>query len=107
MTHTQIDVNGPKAHELFSFLKNEVKDPTLPYDIRWNFGKQANHHKTIVIEFGWMPGPLSPFPLSLNKTGKFLVVNGRPVKRYAHDVAPADMEKDIVTFLRKAHTGEL
>lgn len=35
------------------------------------------------------------------------MVNGKPVQRYAHDVEPVSMEKDIVTWLRKAHTGEL
>lgn len=75
--HTQLDVNGPNQHALFRFLK-----------------EAAPKDHGLPYDIRW-------------NFGKFIVVNGQPVKRYAHDVSPDDMERDIVTYLRKAHTGEL
>jgi glutathione peroxidase len=61
---SKIDVNGPKAHPLFKFLKKQLGGG----DIKWNFEK-------------------------------FLIdKSGVPVKRYSTEVAPLDIEKDILTL---------
>ncbi len=75
----KVEVNGPRALQLFQWLKAETpQDPqhSFTHDTKWNFEK-------------------------------FLVVNGLPTKRFAHDHFPVDFEKDIVQALRKAAASEL
>ncbi len=38
---------------------------------------------------------------------KFLVVNGRPVKRYASKVSPSNIESEILKYLLPAEDGDL
>lgn len=65
----RIDVNGPKAHPLFQWLKSEKRGLLGSEAIKWNFTKFL--------------------------VGK----DGRVIKRYSPTTAPADLEKDIVAAL--------
>ena len=66
---SKIDVNGPQAHPVFEFLKNEKPGILGMKRIKWNFTK-------------------------------FLIDrNGRPLKRYSPQTAPAVIEKDIEAAL--------
>ena len=57
-------MNGPSAHPLYKFLKEESDGA----EVGWNFHK-------------------------------FIVVDGKPVKRFASKVSPKKMEADIVEHL--------
>lgn len=65
----KIDVNGPKAHPLFQWLKSEKRGLLGSEAIKWNFTKFL--------------------------VGK----DGRVIKRYSPTTSPADLEKDIVAAL--------
>ncbi|GAB5033559.1 glutathione peroxidase [Nannochloropsis oceanica] len=75
---SKLKVNGGDASEIYRWLKSETKDPP------------AETNKDIRWNFT-----------------KFLLVNGMPYKRFAHDKAPKDFESDIVTALRAAANKEL
>ncbi|PIP94161.1 MAG: glutathione peroxidase [Bdellovibrio sp. CG12_big_fil_rev_8_21_14_0_65_39_13] len=65
----KIDVNGDEAAPLYNFLKSNVKGLLGSETIKWNFTK-------------------------------FLVDStGKPIKRYAPQTKPEDIEKDIIELL--------
>lgn len=66
---SRVDVNGPKAHPLFRYLKKEAKGLLGSEAIKWNFTK-----------------------FLINK-------NGDVVKRYASADLPKHIKKDIVALL--------
>jgi len=65
----KVDVNGPNAHPIFEFLKHSLPGILGFEDIKWNFTKFLLDRK------------------------------GKPVKRYAPTVEPADIEGDILELL--------
>ncbi|MDB5038127.1 MAG: glutathione peroxidase [Bacteriovoracaceae bacterium] len=65
----KIDVNGPKTHPLYQFLKSEEKGILGTEAIKWNFTK-----------------------FLVSKTGEVL-------KRYAPTTTPESIEKEIVELL--------
>jgi glutathione peroxidase len=67
---SKVDVNGPKAHPMFEFLKGEKPGFLGMKMIKWNFTK-------FLIDR-----------------------NGRPVKRYSPQTDPAVIEKDIEAALK-------
>lgn len=86
----KVDVNGPKEHPLYTYLKNHCDSPIKSFskkdrlmyeelscsDIRWNFEK-------------------------------FLIDrNGKPVKRYTENVQPLDLSDDIEHLLNQSTVSE-
>jgi glutathione peroxidase len=67
---SKIDVNGPKAHPVYEFLKKARPGFLGLKGIKWNFTK-----------------------FLIDRTG-------RPIKRYSPQTAPAVIEKDIAAALR-------
>lgn len=67
---SKVDVNGPKAHPLYEFLKGEKPGFLGMKGIKWNFTK-----------------------FLIDRTG-------RPIKRYSPQTAPGVMEKDIEAALK-------
>jgi glutathione peroxidase len=67
---SKIDVNGPKAHPVFEFLKREKPGFLGLKRIKWNFTK-----------------------FLIDRSGK-------PIKRYAPQTAPSVIEKDIEAALK-------
>lgn len=65
----KIDVNGPKAHPVYEFLKNSKPGFLGMKSIKWNFTK-----------------------FLIDRTG-------RPIKRYSPQTAPSVIEKDIEAAL--------
>lgn len=66
---SKVDVNGDEAAPLYQYLKSNVKGLLGSEAIKWNFTK-------------------------------FLVdSNGKPIKRYAPQTKPEDIEKDILDLL--------
>ena len=66
---SKIDVNGDNTHPLYGYLKKELPGVLGTEGIKWNFTK-------------------------------FLVDRqGKPVKRYASNEKPEDLEKDIKSLL--------
>lgn len=69
------DVNGKKAREVFSFLKQKLPHEDGSKDIRWNFGKFLIDHE------------------------------GNPHKRFGSTVAPMNMKEEIEILLKKKEEG--
>ena len=67
---SKIDVNGPKAHPIYEFLKKAKPGFLGLKGIKWNFTK-----------------------FLIDRTG-------RPIKRYSPQTAPAVIEKDIEAALK-------
>jgi glutathione peroxidase len=67
---SKIDVNGPKAHPVYEFLKRSKSGFMGLRRIKWNFTK-----------------------FLIDRTGK-------PIKRYAPQTAPSVIEKDIEAALK-------
>lgn len=65
------DVNGAKTREVYTFIKNKLRNDDGTPDIRWNFTKFLIDHE------------------------------GSPYKRYAHGVSPNSIQDDIDTLLKK------
>ncbi len=67
----KIKVNGKDTHPIFEYLKEELPDKVLGKRIKWNFTK-------------------------------FLISKeGIPLKRYAPDIKPKDIQEDIKSLLSK------
>jgi len=66
----KIDVNGPKAHPVYEFLKREKPGILGMKRIKWNFTK-----------------------FLIDRTGK-------PVKRYSPQTTPSAIEKDVEAALK-------
>lgn len=83
-----MEVNGENQLELFAFLKqlssHEISRAEPPKD----------NHKNRDIRWNF---------------AKFVVVNGKPMKRYAHDINPmgSEVERYIVSALREQAAKEL
>jgi glutathione peroxidase len=67
---SKVDVNGPKAHPIFEFLKREKPGFLGLKMIKWNFTK-----------------------FLIDRTG-------RPIKRYSPQTTPAQIEKDLEAALK-------
>lgn len=66
----KIDVNGKNEHPVFTYLKGELPDGLMGSSIKWNFTK-------------------------------FLIdKDGKPYKRYAPNVEPSEIEKDILELIK-------
>jgi len=65
------DVNGMKAREVYTFIKNKLPDDDGTTDVRWNFAKFLIDHE------------------------------GNPYKRYGVKCEPKDIEEDIEILLKK------
>lgn len=66
----KIDVNGKNEHPVFTYLKGQLPDGLMGSSIKWNFTK-------------------------------FLIdKDGKPYKRYAPNVEPSEIEKDIVELIK-------
>lgn len=72
---SRIEVNGPKTHPLFHYLKKEAKGLLGSESIKWNFTK-------FLID-----------------------QNGEVVKRYASADRPKDIKKDILALLKDNSTA--
>lgn len=72
---SRIEVNGPKTHPLFHYLKKEAKGLLGSESIKWNFTK-----------------------FLVDK-------NGEVVKRYASADRPKDIKKDILALLKDNSTA--
>ncbi|KAF0693202.1 Aste57867_15796 [Aphanomyces stellatus] len=71
----KVDVNGPTTHPLFKWLKDNTDD--------------GDHHRGGDVAWNFE---------------KFLVVDGQPWRRYAHNIPPSEIEDDILYAL--AHESE-
>jgi len=67
----KIDVNGKKAHPIFTYLKDELSGGIFGKNIKWNFTKFL------------------------------VTQDGKPFKRYAPTIKPFDIENDILSLLQK------
>jgi len=70
------DVNGSKARDLYSFMKQALKNEDGTSDVRWNFAKFLIDHE------------------------------GIPYKRYGAKTPPDDIKKDIEILLEKKRKAD-
>jgi glutathione peroxidase len=69
------DVNGAKAREVFSFLKEQLPNSDGTKDVQWNFGKFLIDHE------------------------------GKPYKRFSPQEDPTTLKDDIEFLLKKKESS--
>lgn len=78
-----MEVNGPDAHPVFKYLKEN----TDAQELNWNFSKSFYIKKCLLCKANY-----ACF------VDKYLVVDGKVVKHYLVNIRPFEIEDDILSY---------